>query len=51
METAGKIWDWTKWGVAQIAVFPISFYEYVKNYPGQVVVLWPLSVFVAWYFF
>lgn len=45
------VWDWTKYIVASVVTAPVSFYEYVKNYPGQVVILWPLSVALAIWLF
>lgn len=44
-----KFWEYLQTAVSYAAASPIYFYEYVKNYPGQVVILWPLSlVAVIW---
>jgi hypothetical protein len=37
-------WDWISWAVTTI---PVLFYDYVKGYPGQVTILWPVSVALA----
>lgn len=42
-----KVWKYIKIGVSYAVASPIYFYEYVKNYPGQVVILWPLSLGLA----
>jgi hypothetical protein len=42
-----KFWDYVQTAVSYAIASPIYFYEYVKDYPGQVVILWPISVVLA----
>jgi hypothetical protein len=46
-----KFWEYLQTAASYAVASPIYFYEYVKNCPGQVVLLWPLSLGLAIWLF